>query len=54
MLWNWQGCSTESAAGSQAVHSLSHLGDDSRTLEDVIKQATAFMLACMDSLRVAQ
>ena len=28
------------------VHSLSHLGDDSRTLADVIKQATEFMLAC--------
>ena len=28
------------------VHSLSHLGDDSKTLEDVMKQATAFMLAC--------
>ena len=28
------------------VHSLSHLGDDSLTLADVIEQATAFMLAC--------
>ena len=41
MLWNW----ALKVLHSQ-VHSLSHLGDDSRTLADVIEQATAFMLAC--------